>query len=54
MKNPPLLLRCHLLLQSYPGYTISSLLAEPAEVFEGLWAIRAAEIAVSKARRKPS
>ncbi len=53
VKDPPLLLRCHLLMEKYPGYTVTSLLAEPAEVFEGLWAIRAAEVAVSNAKRKP-
>ncbi len=46
VKDPPLLWRCAQLLEQYPGYTVSSLLDEDAEVFEGLWAMLFAESAV--------
>lgn len=48
----PLLLRCAILMREFPAYTAEALLAEPAEVFEGLWAIVAAQSRVSAALKK--
>ena len=45
-RDAPLLLKYHLLMQQYPGYTVAALEEEDARVVEGLWAIRNAEIAV--------
>ncbi len=39
-------------MERYPGYTVSLLLAEPAEVFEGLWALHQAEVQVLSAKAK--
>lgn len=50
VEDPELMTRVFLLLQAFPGYTARSLLAEPAETFEGLWAMSQAEIAVGNAK----